>query len=65
MGLYYVLKRIIRNDAIKVDPPEIYNMRIIALACSVSNVSPYTELLILMDRRHVSLARSLVWTRAL
>ena len=42
MGLYYVLKRIVRNDAIKVDPPEIYNSRIIALACSVSSVSHST-----------------------
>lgn len=33
--LHSVLRRIVRNDAIRVDPPEIYNWRILALAASV------------------------------
>jgi hypothetical protein len=63
MSLYNVLKRIIRNDAIKVDPPEIYNMRIIALACSVNNIfslhcNARTNA---VKCRHASLAHSLAW----
>lgn len=30
------LQKIIRNDAMKTDPHEIYNWRVFALACSVS-----------------------------
>lgn len=36
MTIYGVLRRIVRNDAIRVDPPEIYNWRVLALAASVS-----------------------------
>ncbi|KFH46635.1 quinate permease-like protein [Hapsidospora chrysogenum ATCC 11550] len=32
--LHSVLRRIVRNDAIRVDPPEVYNWRILALAAS-------------------------------
>jgi len=31
-----VLQRIVRNDAMKHDPPEIYGWRVFLLACSVS-----------------------------
>ncbi|KAL1849121.1 hypothetical protein VTK73DRAFT_9963 [Phialemonium thermophilum] len=34
MTIHSVLRRVVRNDAVRVDPPEIYNWRIIALACS-------------------------------
>ncbi|KAH8176773.1 sugar transporter domain-containing protein [Sarocladium implicatum] len=34
MTIHGVLRRIVRNDAIKVDPPEIYNWRVLALAAS-------------------------------
>ncbi|KAK4938207.1 hypothetical protein LTR10_021280 [Elasticomyces elasticus] len=34
MTIYGVLRRIVRNDAIRVDPPEIYNWRVLALAAS-------------------------------
>lgn len=36
MTVYGVLRRIVRNDAIRVDPPEIYNWRVMAVAASVS-----------------------------
>lgn len=36
MTIYGLFRRIVRNDAIKVDPQEIYNWRVIALAASVS-----------------------------
>lgn len=36
MWLHSVLRRIVRNDAIHIDPPEIYNWRVLALAASVS-----------------------------
>ena len=32
MGL---LQRIVRNDAMKIDPPEIYSWHVLLLACSV------------------------------
>ncbi|SPO06990.1 related to quinate transport protein [Cephalotrichum gorgonifer] len=32
--IHNVLKRIIRNDAIRVDPPEVYNWRVLALTAS-------------------------------
>lgn len=35
MTIHGVLRRVVRNDAIKVDPPEIYNWRVLALAASV------------------------------
>lgn len=35
MWLHSVLRRIVRNDAIRVDPPEVYNWRVMALAASV------------------------------
>jgi sugar porter (SP) family MFS transporter len=34
MTIYSVLRRVIRNDAIRIDPPEIYNWRVLALAAS-------------------------------
>jgi len=30
-----ILNKIVHNDAMKVDPPEIYGWRVYALACSV------------------------------
>lgn len=38
--LYRVLKRIIRNDKFALDPPEIYNGRVFALAAAVSDSAP-------------------------
>ena len=32
-----VLQKIVRNDAMKNDPPEIYGWRVFMLACSVSD----------------------------
>ena len=34
--LYRVLKSVIRNDKFALDPPEIYNGRVFALAAAVS-----------------------------
>lgn len=34
MTIYSFLRLIVRNDAIRVDPPEIYNLRVLALAAS-------------------------------
>ncbi|KAI1625636.1 MFS transporter [Exophiala viscosa] len=34
MTIYSVLRRIVRNDAIRVDPPEVYNWRVLALTAS-------------------------------
>ncbi|KAF7551242.1 hypothetical protein G7Z17_g5164 [Cylindrodendrum hubeiense] len=34
MTFHSVLRRVVRNDAIRVDPPEIYNWRVLALATS-------------------------------
>ena len=36
MGIDSILRRVIRNEAIRIDPPEIYNWRIVALAGAVS-----------------------------
>ena len=36
MTIHSVFRRIVRNEAIAVDPPEIYNWRVLALAASVS-----------------------------
>jgi hypothetical protein len=33
--LYSFLKRVIKNDAIHLDPPQVYNWRVFALAASV------------------------------
>jgi hypothetical protein len=38
MGGYWFLRRIVRNDAIHLDPPEIYNWRVFALAAAVSDL---------------------------
>lgn len=35
MTIHGMFRRIVRNDAIHVDPPEIYNWRVIALTASV------------------------------
>jgi hypothetical protein len=35
MTIHGMFRRIVRNDAIRVDPPEIYNWRVIALTASV------------------------------
>lgn len=40
MGAYAVLSKIIRNDAIKLDPPEVYNWRVFAVAAAVRQQSP-------------------------
>ncbi|CAH0042256.1 unnamed protein product [Clonostachys rhizophaga] len=34
MTIHSVLRRVVRNEAIRVDPPEIYNWRVLALAAS-------------------------------
>lgn len=39
MTIHSVLRRVVRNEAIRVDPPEIYNWRVLALAASVSRIS--------------------------
>lgn len=39
MTIHSVLRRIVRNDAIRVDPPEVYNWRVLALAASVSEAT--------------------------
>lgn len=31
---YNILAKLVRNDAMKVDPPEIYNLRVLLLACA-------------------------------
>ena len=38
MSIHAVLRRIVRNEAIKIDPPEVYNWRVLALAASVSSL---------------------------
>lgn len=46
MTIHGMFKRIVRNDAIRVDPPEIYNWRVIALTASVSrSYQTFTALL--------------------
>ena len=37
---YKILSKLIKNDAIKVDPPEVYNWRVFALAAAVSVPPP-------------------------
>lgn len=37
-ALHSILRRVVRNDAIRVDPPEVYNWRVVALAASVSTI---------------------------
>ncbi|RDL34803.1 Uncharacterized protein BP5553_07931 [Venustampulla echinocandica] len=34
MTIYSILRHVVRNDAIRIDPPEVYNWRILALASS-------------------------------
>jgi hypothetical protein len=34
MGGYGILRTLVRNDAMKIDPPEIYNLRVLLLACA-------------------------------
>jgi hypothetical protein len=53
MTIHGLLRLVIRNDAIKIDPPEIYNWRVIALAASVSISSSYD--ITLTVPRHASL----------
>jgi hypothetical protein len=38
MLAYSVIRHIVKNDAVKVDPPEIYNWRVFALAAAVCRV---------------------------
>jgi hypothetical protein len=35
MTIHGVFLRIVRNEAIKIDPPQVYNWRVIALTASV------------------------------
>jgi hypothetical protein len=35
------IKRVVHNDAIKLDPPEVYNWRVFALAAAVRHLSIY------------------------
>lgn len=44
MGL---LQKVVRNDAMKTDPPEIYGWRVFALACS--GKAPITPVTIAID----------------
>ena len=37
------LQRVVRNDAMRVDPPEIYSWRVLMLACSVCHLYPKVE----------------------
>lgn len=37
MSGYGFLRRVVRNEAITLDPPEIYNWRVFALAAAVSS----------------------------
>lgn len=41
--LYRVLKRIIKNDKFALDPPEIYNGRVFALAAAVCDSQSFRE----------------------
>ena len=34
-----IIRKVVRNDAIKLDPPEVYNWRVFAIACAVSAVN--------------------------
>ena len=40
MTIHGLFRRIVRNDAIHIDPPEIYNWRVLALAASVHSTAP-------------------------
>jgi hypothetical protein len=37
--IYYIFRRIVRNYATRVDPPDVYNWRILALAAAVSAIA--------------------------
>lgn len=34
-----ILELLVRNDAMRIDPPEVYNWRVLLLACAVSSTS--------------------------
>jgi len=38
MNGYNLMRKIVRNDAIKSDPPEVYNWRAFALAAAVLSI---------------------------
>jgi hypothetical protein len=38
------IRKVVRNDAIKLDPPEVYNWRVFAIACAVRLSTVYTSL---------------------
>ena len=38
-----ILQRIVRNEAMKVDPPEIYSWKVFYLACAVCLISPFSS----------------------
>jgi hypothetical protein len=58
MGL---LTKLIHNDAIKQDPPEIYGWRVYALACSVRMTTYDTSELHTNNLRPASAACCSVW----
>ena len=47
--IHSMFRRIVRNDAIRLDPPEIYNWRVLALAASVSESKPRAHTLVMID----------------
>lgn len=42
-----ILQKVVRNDAMKTDPPEIYGWRVFALACSGN--APTTPVTVAID----------------
>jgi hypothetical protein len=42
MDGYTLMRKIVRNDAIKSDPPEVYNWRAFALAAAVITFSLFS-----------------------
>lgn len=46
------LQKIIRNNAMKTDPHEIYNWRVFALACAVSALTRLSWHSLILSRRH-------------
>ena len=52
----FILRKLVHNEAMRTDPPEIYGWRVWALACSVSSL-PFIQDIQLTDagmlRRHV------------
>ena len=61
------MRKIVRNDAIKSDPPEVYNWRAFALAAAVRPPHPSAGFLIfefflmVLLRRHVSEEHYSAW----